>query len=205
MIISDIYFKNMWGTTSKKNDPKVGTLVCSSPAVSLVDGSSILRRANLSCRNASISRHITSLFRHLAGKERNGSARTWTRQSFKSNAHRPRSPSHHNQTSCRNAYSYLFLRRYPVLYMIVSRTLPRSGSRQEFFLPRNSLSLIVQEGIRLFKRRLLDDFGHALRGLLGREPGDSRGVRVHPLGNSLADIRAGHPAWSRQSANGAFR
>ncbi|KAF7555558.1 hypothetical protein G7Z17_g2061 [Cylindrodendrum hubeiense] len=29
MIISDIVFKNMWGVTSKKYDPKVGTLVCS--------------------------------------------------------------------------------------------------------------------------------------------------------------------------------
>jgi len=32
MTIMDVYFKNMWGTTSKKYDPKVGTLVCSSPA-----------------------------------------------------------------------------------------------------------------------------------------------------------------------------
>ncbi|KAH8908026.1 polygalacturonase [Coniochaeta sp. PMI_546] len=31
MTISDVVFKNMWGTTSKKYDPKVGTLVCSSP------------------------------------------------------------------------------------------------------------------------------------------------------------------------------
>ncbi|KAI1824356.1 polygalacturonase [Xylaria intraflava] len=31
MTISDIYFIDMWGTTSSKNDPKVGTLVCSSP------------------------------------------------------------------------------------------------------------------------------------------------------------------------------
>ncbi|KAH7137034.1 pectin lyase fold/virulence factor [Dactylonectria estremocensis] len=29
IIISDIVFKNMWGTTSKKYDPQVGTLVCS--------------------------------------------------------------------------------------------------------------------------------------------------------------------------------
>lgn len=33
MTISDIYFIDMWGTTSSKNDPKVGTLVCSSPEV----------------------------------------------------------------------------------------------------------------------------------------------------------------------------
>ncbi|KAI2639348.1 polygalacturonase [Xylaria nigripes] len=31
MTISDIYFIDMFGTTSSKNDPKVGTLVCSSP------------------------------------------------------------------------------------------------------------------------------------------------------------------------------
>ncbi|KAI8632940.1 polygalacturonase [Xylariaceae sp. FL1651] len=31
MTISDIYFIDMWGTTSKKYDPHVGTLVCSSP------------------------------------------------------------------------------------------------------------------------------------------------------------------------------
>ncbi|KAI0802479.1 polygalacturonase [Xylaria sp. FL0064] len=31
MTISDIYFIDMWGTTSSKNDPEVGTLVCSSP------------------------------------------------------------------------------------------------------------------------------------------------------------------------------
>ncbi|KAI0405571.1 polygalacturonase [Xylaria palmicola] len=31
MTISDIYFIDMWGTTSSKYDPKVGTLVCSSP------------------------------------------------------------------------------------------------------------------------------------------------------------------------------
>lgn len=34
MILSDITFKNFWGTTSKKNDPQVGTLVCSDPSVS---------------------------------------------------------------------------------------------------------------------------------------------------------------------------
>jgi hypothetical protein len=34
MIIEDIVFKNMWGTTSKKYDPKVGTLVCSDKSVS---------------------------------------------------------------------------------------------------------------------------------------------------------------------------
>ncbi|KAI1187316.1 polygalacturonase [Nemania serpens] len=31
MTISDIYFVDIWGTTSSKYDPKVGTLVCSSP------------------------------------------------------------------------------------------------------------------------------------------------------------------------------
>ncbi|KAI0147483.1 polygalacturonase [Xylariaceae sp. FL1272] len=31
MTISDIWFINMWGTTSSKYDPDVGTLVCSSP------------------------------------------------------------------------------------------------------------------------------------------------------------------------------
>ncbi|KAH8661997.1 polygalacturonase [Xylariales sp. PMI_506] len=31
MTISDVWFKDFWGTTSKKYDPKVGTLVCSSP------------------------------------------------------------------------------------------------------------------------------------------------------------------------------
>lgn len=34
MTIEDVTFKNMWGTTSKKYDPKVATLVCSSPDVS---------------------------------------------------------------------------------------------------------------------------------------------------------------------------
>lgn len=34
MTISDVLFKNMWGTTSSKYDPKVGTLTCSSPEVS---------------------------------------------------------------------------------------------------------------------------------------------------------------------------
>jgi len=34
MTISDVTFKNFDGTTSKKYDPKVGTLVCSSPDVS---------------------------------------------------------------------------------------------------------------------------------------------------------------------------
>ncbi len=33
MMIQDIVFKNLYGTTSKKHDPKVGTLVCSSKAV----------------------------------------------------------------------------------------------------------------------------------------------------------------------------
>lgn len=33
MTISDIYFIDIWGTTSSKYDPKVGTLVCSSPKV----------------------------------------------------------------------------------------------------------------------------------------------------------------------------
>ena len=33
MIISDILFKNVYGTTSKKYDPKVGTLVCSDTSV----------------------------------------------------------------------------------------------------------------------------------------------------------------------------
>ncbi|KAI0018835.1 glycoside hydrolase family 28 protein [Xylariomycetidae sp. FL0641] len=31
MTISDIWFIDIWGTTSSKNDPNVGTLVCSSP------------------------------------------------------------------------------------------------------------------------------------------------------------------------------
>lgn len=34
MTISDIYFKNFDGTASSKNDPRVGSLVCSSPSVS---------------------------------------------------------------------------------------------------------------------------------------------------------------------------
>lgn len=34
MTISDIYFKNFDGTASKKYDPRVGSLVCSSPSVS---------------------------------------------------------------------------------------------------------------------------------------------------------------------------
>lgn len=37
MIISEIYFIDMWGTTSKKYDPKVGTMVCSGPEVSIID------------------------------------------------------------------------------------------------------------------------------------------------------------------------
>lgn len=36
MTISDVVFKNFKGTTSKKYNPKVGTLVCSSPSVSLL-------------------------------------------------------------------------------------------------------------------------------------------------------------------------
>ena len=35
MTISDVIFKNFYGTTSKKYDPKVGTLICSSPEVSI--------------------------------------------------------------------------------------------------------------------------------------------------------------------------
>lgn len=33
MTISDVLFKNMWGTTSEANDPRVGTLICSSTEV----------------------------------------------------------------------------------------------------------------------------------------------------------------------------
>ncbi|KAF3923214.1 Exopolygalacturonase [Dactylellina cionopaga] len=33
LVIQNVVFKNMWGTASKKYDPKVGTLVCSSPDV----------------------------------------------------------------------------------------------------------------------------------------------------------------------------
>ncbi|CRK39620.1 exopolygalacturonase X like protein [Verticillium longisporum] len=33
MIIQDVVFKNMWGTTSKSHDPNVGTLVCSAPGL----------------------------------------------------------------------------------------------------------------------------------------------------------------------------
>ncbi|KAG5927019.1 hypothetical protein E4U42_002702 [Claviceps africana] len=32
VVLSDITFKNFWGTTSKKFDPKVGTIVCSDPS-----------------------------------------------------------------------------------------------------------------------------------------------------------------------------
>lgn len=42
MTISDIYFIDMWGTTSSKYDPKVGTLVCSSPEVSFPTHPTIL-------------------------------------------------------------------------------------------------------------------------------------------------------------------
>lgn len=35
MNITDVLFANFWGTTSKKYDPIVGSLICSSPAVSL--------------------------------------------------------------------------------------------------------------------------------------------------------------------------
>lgn len=34
MTISNVVFKNIWGTTSKKYDPEVGTLICSSREVS---------------------------------------------------------------------------------------------------------------------------------------------------------------------------
>lgn len=40
MTISDIYFIDMWGTTSDKHDPNVGTLVCSSPEVRSLSSSS---------------------------------------------------------------------------------------------------------------------------------------------------------------------
>lgn len=33
MNITDVLFKNFWGTTSKKYDPIVGSLICSSPQV----------------------------------------------------------------------------------------------------------------------------------------------------------------------------
>ena len=33
MTISNVHFKNFWGVASKQNDPKVGSLVCSSPLV----------------------------------------------------------------------------------------------------------------------------------------------------------------------------
>lgn len=33
MTISDIWFKNFVGTTSKAHDPEVGTIICSSPDV----------------------------------------------------------------------------------------------------------------------------------------------------------------------------
>ncbi len=36
MTISDVVFKNFWGVTSKKNDPKIATIVCSSPGVRTV-------------------------------------------------------------------------------------------------------------------------------------------------------------------------
>ena len=35
MVMSDVYFLDMRGTASKKNDPKVGTLVCSASEVCL--------------------------------------------------------------------------------------------------------------------------------------------------------------------------
>jgi galacturan 1,4-alpha-galacturonidase len=34
MTITNIHFDNFWGIASKQNDPKVGTLICSSPEVS---------------------------------------------------------------------------------------------------------------------------------------------------------------------------
>ena len=40
----------MWGTTSKKNDPKVGTLVCSSPAVCPPTGK-VREQAWLTCNS----------------------------------------------------------------------------------------------------------------------------------------------------------
>lgn len=36
MTISDIHFKNFSGTTSSKEEPYVGTLVCSGPSVSSI-------------------------------------------------------------------------------------------------------------------------------------------------------------------------
>lgn len=35
LAIEDVYFKNFKGVTSGKYDPKVGTIVCSSPDVSI--------------------------------------------------------------------------------------------------------------------------------------------------------------------------
>ncbi|EXK80458.1 murein transglycosylase [Fusarium oxysporum f. sp. raphani 54005] len=45
MFISDVVFKNMWGTTSKRYDPKVGTLVCSDA----------LKCSNIQAHNISVS------------------------------------------------------------------------------------------------------------------------------------------------------
>lgn len=44
LTISDITIKNMYGTTSGKEDPKAGTLVCSAPDVSAVIFRSIVKQ-----------------------------------------------------------------------------------------------------------------------------------------------------------------
>lgn len=41
MTISDVVFKNFYGTSSKKYDPKAGTLICSAPDVSSLPQRSI--------------------------------------------------------------------------------------------------------------------------------------------------------------------
>jgi hypothetical protein len=44
LTISDITIKNMYGTTSGKEDPEAGTLVCSAPDVSAVIFRSIVKQ-----------------------------------------------------------------------------------------------------------------------------------------------------------------
>lgn len=44
LTISDITIKNLFGTTSEKDDPEAGTLVCSAPDVSNMSGVTPARR-----------------------------------------------------------------------------------------------------------------------------------------------------------------
>lgn len=77
MVISDIVLKNMWGTTSKRYDPKVGTLVCSDASVSSHAFHSKSKTDLFGFRNVTTSKSITSACHHPVGRWLPGSVQTW--------------------------------------------------------------------------------------------------------------------------------